>query len=111
MSMIKKAKLKLMADYNSNGLWSEHVDTDILFRSLSVELQIYIKHWISFYSDNIDWRDPNNKGWDPMHNKKYWDALISLEELVFSKVEEEIGKRYNIEYVKTCIPADLKSKN
>ena len=108
--MLKKS-LKIMADYNSSGLWSPlfDVNTEEVLNALSTELKLYLNCWISLYSCQIDWDNPNNQNWDSQNNISYWKALLSIENLVFSKARKELSDNYQIEFKSSQVPSKLRS--
>jgi hypothetical protein len=96
-----KNKLKIMAEYQSLGIWSldQKINVEEVFESLSDELKLYMSLWIECYNAQIDWSDPKNEEWDAQNNQNYIEAYRALEKLVFEKVKNEIGDIYDLTIV------------
>jgi len=102
-------KIKIMADYNSYGLWSPNFDIDIkeLYNSLPEEIKEKMSLWIEKYSDQINWENPGDQDWFNLKDLIFWQTLLLQEQLVVNLLKKELSGKYEMEYVPTKLPKDL----
>jgi hypothetical protein len=102
-------KLKIMADYNSYGLWSPNFDINIaeLYNTLPEEIKQKILSWIEEYSDQINWNNPSDEYWNNSKDPTFWQNLLLQEQTIVSILKKELSEKYEIQYIPTNIPEGL----
>jgi hypothetical protein len=102
-------KLKIMADYNSYGLWSPNFDIGIkeLYNSLPEEIKQKIVLWIEKYSDQINWDNPGDKDWKNLKDPAFWKDLLLHEQSVVNLLKKELNGKYELQYIPTKPPKNL----